>query len=98
MDGPVTDEAGARVSVYGGRAPLVRKNPESDWNLSCRYEEALFKVQPYNVVFWGKNYFDPNCQEYVVLARPAGRLYDPKKTSMLSLYFVSLIILVLQSL
>ena len=75
----VTDEAGAPVYVYGGRAPLVRKSPESDWNINHRYEEALFKVQPYNVVFWKKDYFDPDCAEYVVLSRPPGRFYNAKQ-------------------
>jgi hypothetical protein len=75
----VKDEDGVQVTAYSGRSPVLRKNPDSDWNIHYRYEEAL-KVEPYNVIFRKRDYYDPLCEEYVGLSRNPARLFNRKRT------------------
>jgi hypothetical protein len=74
----VKDQDGVPVTEYSGRCPVLRQNPDSDWNTHYRYEKAL-KVEPYNVILRKSDYYDPRCEEYVGLARNPARLFNRKR-------------------
>jgi hypothetical protein len=75
---PMTDETGLPKMAYGGRVPVVGRNPDSEWNRDFRFEDGG-NVLPYNVIFRKKDWFNEECVEYVVLSRPPGRTYLKKR-------------------